>query len=104
MKNAILSGLGGGLGWGIGMGIAIGVSSLAGGGLRPVVKGALKGGLWAKERATVLAAEARERAEDLYYEARSERDAEQALLNGETVPVLVHPAGNGAGRSTSTTR
>lgn len=101
MREKVLSGLGSGLGWGIGMGIALGVSSVVGGGLRPVAKGAVKGGLWAKEQLTVLTAEARERAEDIYHEARSERDAEQALLSGDTV-TLVQPVARPSGRGSRT--
>lgn len=82
MKNRILSGVGNGIGWGIGMGLAVAVTAGISGGLRPVAKGAVKGGLWAKDHLTVLVAEARERAEDIVYEARSERAAEQALLDG----------------------
>lgn len=88
MKSAILIGVGNGLGWGLGVGIAVGVAGLMSGGMRPMAKGAVKGGLWARDRATVLLAEARERAEDLYYEAREERAAEQALLDGETVSLV----------------
>lgn len=74
------------------MGIALGVSAVVGGGMRPVAKGAVKGALWAKERFTVAAAEARERAEDIYHEARSERDADAALRNGESMHLVHHPA------------
>lgn len=93
MKNKIRSAVGSGLGWGAGMGIALGLTSLAGGGMRPVAKGAVKGGLWAKDRLTIMVAEARERAEDIYFEARSEHEARETLLDGE---VVVPAASNGS--------
>lgn len=85
MRNKVLSGIGNGLGLGLGLGIALGASAVVGGGLRPVAKGAVKGGLWAKEHFSLLAAEAREQAEDIYVEAVMERAADQARLNGESV-------------------
>src|SRR5579884_4098339 len=85
MRERIVAGIGSGLGWGIGMRIAIGATTLIGGGMRPVAKGAVKGGLWARDQMSVLVAEARERAEDIYHEARTERAQEQALLNGGTI-------------------
>ncbi|MBV9100366.1 MAG: hypothetical protein JOZ46_12535 [Candidatus Dormibacteraeota bacterium] len=100
MRTKLLNTVGSGLGWGLGMGIALGITTVAGGGARPMAKAAVKGGLWAKDRLTVLIAEGRERAEDIYYEARAERDAEQALLDGTAVSVV---AANGevADRPTS---
>ncbi len=91
MRDRVVSGLGNGLGLGLGMGIALGVSTVIGGGLRPLAKGAIKGSLWAKDHLTLLSAEARERAEDVYHEARSERAADRALLDGEGVTLVRSP-------------
>ena len=91
MRERVLRGIGSGLGWGLGMGIALGVSTIIGGGMRPVAKGAVKGALWTRDQFSVVSAEVRERAEDIYHEAMSERAADQALRNGDTV-TLVHPA------------
>ena len=90
MRGRVLRGIGSGLGWGLGMGIALGISTVIGGGMRPVAKGAVKGALWARDQLTVVTAEVRERAEDIYHEALSERAADQALRNGDTA-TLVHP-------------
>jgi hypothetical protein len=63
---------------GVGLGLALGaVGALGGRGLRPVAKAAIKGGLIAYEKASVAAAEAAEVAQDLFHEAREERQVEE---------------------------
>jgi hypothetical protein len=79
---------------GVGLGLALGaVGALSGRGLRPVAKAAIKGGLIAYQRASVAAAEAAEVAQDLYHEAREEREAEEQAR--ERLPHGGDDGGNG---------
>jgi hypothetical protein len=79
MNEKVARAVGAGLGWGLGTGLAVGVTGALGGrGLRPLLKGAIKGGLAVAERATSIAAETGEVVQDLYHEARVERSAEKA--------------------------
>ncbi len=78
MKERFAASAGAGLGWGLGLGLALGLTGVLGGrGVRPALKSTVKGGLAAAESGAYLLAEARERAEDLYHEARAERAAER---------------------------
>jgi hypothetical protein len=65
--------VGAGLGWGIGMGLTLGATGALGGGLRPLVKSAIRAGLAVSERVTATGAEAWEQAQDLYHEVVEER-------------------------------
>jgi hypothetical protein len=63
----------GGAGWGLGIGVAIGAVTVAGKGLRPIVKEAIKAGMAAGERVQGWTAEAREQFDDIIAEAKAER-------------------------------
>jgi hypothetical protein len=65
--------VGAGLGWGIGMGLTLGATGALGGGLRPLVKSAIRAGLAVSERVAATGAEAWEQAQDLYHEVLEER-------------------------------
>ena len=79
MNEKVAIGVAAGLAWGVATGLALGATGALGNrGMRPLVKGAMKGGLAIAEGATLLAAEAREVALDLYHEARFERVTEKA--------------------------
>lgn len=79
----------GGAIWGIGAGLVLTVVRGGEPGLRPVVKSAMKAYLDASDRVHELTAEARESLEDLYVEAKSERQ------NGTAAePVHEPPATN----------
>lgn len=78
MLSRIVRGMGSGVGVGLGLGLALAAAVGVGNDLRPVIKGAVKGGVALSDLATVLAARTRENAEDVYHEARAERDRELA--------------------------
>lgn len=63
----------GGAGWGLGIGVAIGAVTVAGKGLRPIVKEAVKAGMAAGDRVQGWTAEAREQFDDIIAEAKAER-------------------------------
>jgi hypothetical protein len=65
--------VGAGLGWGIGMGLTLGATGALGGGLRPLVKSAIRAGLAVSERVAAAGAETWEQAQDLYHEVVEER-------------------------------
>lgn len=98
MNEKVARAVGAGLAWGVATGLALGVTGMLGGrGLRPLVRSSIKAGLAVAERATALTAEAGEVAQDLYHEARAERQVEKvarlaALRADEAAapPVLVH--------------
>lgn len=84
----------GGAGWGLGLGAAVGVVSLAGKGLRPVAKEAIKLGMTAGARVQEWTAEMREQADDLVAEARAEQGGEAGSAPADTT--LVTPGGEPA--------
>lgn len=59
--------------WGLAVGVGVGVALLVGRGFRPLAKQAIKGYLVASEGIQRATAEAREGLQDLYEEAKSER-------------------------------
>lgn len=63
----------GGAGWGVGLGVVLGAASLAGKGLRPVAKEAIKLGMTAGTRLQEWTAEMREQVDDIVAEARAEQ-------------------------------
>jgi hypothetical protein len=63
----------GGAIWGVGFGVALGLVRAAGGGLRPVVKDAMKGAIAVGDWVNGTVAEGRESIEDIYHEAQAER-------------------------------
>lgn len=63
----------GGAGWGVGLGVVLGVASLAGKGVRPVAKEAIKLGMTAGARVQEWTAEMREQVDDLVAEARADQ-------------------------------
>ncbi|HEV7467366.1 MAG TPA: hypothetical protein VGP96_13780 [Candidatus Dormibacteraeota bacterium] len=73
MARQFAKAVGAGLGWGIGMGLTLGATGALGGGLRPLVKSAIRAGLAVSERVAATGAEAWEQAQDLYHEAVEER-------------------------------
>ncbi len=84
----------GGAGWGLGIGAALGVVSIAGKGLRPVAKEAIKLGMTAGNRVQEWTAEMREQVDDIVAEARSEQDGNGAVAAEETpVTPSTEPAG-----------
>lgn len=66
----------GGAIWGVGFGLALGLTRTAAGGLRPIVKEAMKGVVSVGDWVSTTAEQGRETVEDLYHEAQSERDVE----------------------------
>lgn len=62
-------------GWGLAIGVGVGVVLLAGRGLRPLAKTAIKGYLAAGEGLQAAAAGAGEELKDVYAEAKAERQA-----------------------------
>lgn len=64
----------GGAIWGIGFAAALGAVQAVGTGLRPAAKGAIRGGFAVADWARNAAEYAREGVEDLYHEARAERE------------------------------
>ena len=67
----------------LGVALALGAGVMIGRGMRPVAKGAIKGYMSLADRLKEYTAEAGESLQDLYHEAKSERD--QAV--GEGAPV-----------------
>jgi hypothetical protein len=82
MFDDLLEAVGGTAGRAVGLGLALGAGVLIGRGMRPVAKGAIRGFMAATERVREYAAEAGESLEDLYHEAKAERDQ----ANGQHVP------------------
>jgi hypothetical protein len=64
----------GGVIWGVGFGLALGAVGVAGGGLRSLAKGTLKGALAVGDWARSATEEGRETLQDLYHEAKAERE------------------------------
>jgi len=68
--------VGGGAIWGLGFGLALNVVRSGGVGLRPIVKGAMKGAVIAGDWVRSASEESRETLQDLYQEAKAERQNE----------------------------
>ncbi len=81
MLDDLLDTIGGTPGRILGIGLALGAGVLIGRGMRPVAKGAVKGYMSLADRMKEYTAEARESLEDLYHEAKAER--EQAASSAE---------------------
>lgn len=73
--DEVVGTLAGGAIWGIGFGVALGVVRIAAAGLRPVTKAAVRTSLGVTDWMREATAEARENFEDIYNEARAEREA-----------------------------
>lgn len=71
-------------GWGIALGVGIGVALLVSRGLRPMAKEAVKGYLAASEGLRQATAGARESLQEIYSEARAEREAAARPQASET--------------------
>ena len=67
----------GGAIWGIGFGVALGLVRVAGGGVRPLVRDAMKGALSVGDWVSGTVAEGRETVEDLYHEAKAGQAARE---------------------------
>ncbi len=74
MFDDLFEAVGGSAGRIVGLGLALGAGVLIGRGMRPVAKTAIRGFLAASDRVREYAAEAGESLEDLYHEAKSERE------------------------------
>lgn len=74
MLDDLLDSFGGTPGRIVGIGLALGAGILIGRGMRPVAKGAIKGYLSLADRMREVGAEAGESLQDLYHEAKAERD------------------------------
>lgn len=74
MLEDLLDTFGGTPGRILGIGVALGAGVLIGRGMRPVAKGAIKGYLSMTDRLKEYTAEAGESLQDLYHEAKAERD------------------------------
>lgn len=79
MLDDVLDTVGGTPGRLAGIALAVGAGVLLGRGLRPVVKGAIRGYLSVSDRAREMAAEAGESLQDLYAEAKSEYESEVTI-------------------------
>lgn len=64
----------GGVVWGIGFAAAMGVVRAMGTGLRPAAKGAMRGGFAVVDWVRNAAEQTKEGVEDLYHEAKAERE------------------------------
>lgn len=73
--DGFLDALTGGAVWGIGFGLALGAVRNSGGVLRTATKSVIKGGAAATEWVRTTTAESRETMQDLYHEAKAEREA-----------------------------
>jgi hypothetical protein len=78
MLEGVFGRLLGGALWGLGAGVVLAVTRGNKAELRPLAKGLMKAYLTVSERARETLAEARENLEDVYAEAKAERDAEAA--------------------------
>ncbi len=74
MLDDLLDTIGGTPGRILGIGLALGAGVLIGRGMRPVAKGAIRGYMSVADRLKAYTAEAGESLQDLYHEAKSERD------------------------------
>jgi hypothetical protein len=81
--DELFDAVGGTAGRVVGLGLALGAGMLIGRGMRPVAKTAIRGFLAASDRVREYAAEAGESLEDLYHEAKSERDQ---MADGQQTP------------------
>lgn len=78
MFDDLFDAVGGTAGRVVGLGLALGAGVLIGRGMRPVAKTAIRGFLAASDRVREYAAEAGESLEDLYHEAKAEREGAAA--------------------------
>ena len=82
-----------GVGWGVGTGLVLLATGALSGGVRPLLKGAIRGGVVVAERARMMTAEAGEVAGDLYAEVREEREAEKtardAVRSGTSADLIL---------------
>ncbi len=76
-------------GWGLALGVGVGAVLLMRRSFRPLAKGAIKGYLVATEGAQRAAASAKEGFEDLYSEAKAEREAEPQPQSTDIGPATV---------------
>ena len=74
MFDDLLEAVGGTTGRVVGLALALGAGVLIGRGMRPVAKGAIRGFMAASDRVREAAATAGESLEDLYHEAKAERE------------------------------
>jgi hypothetical protein len=77
----------GGAIWGVGFGVALAAVQAAGGGLRPVAKGTVRGAMGIGEWIRGVTAEGRETLQDVYAEARAEVEADRSTPATEPTPV-----------------
>lgn len=75
--NKLASGIGAGVGVGLGVGAALAAATALHGDMRPLLRGAVKGGIAVGDAGQRLAVHLREGAEDIYHEARQERAVER---------------------------
>jgi hypothetical protein len=93
----------GGAGWGVGLGVVLGAASIAGKGLRPLAKEAVKLGMTAGSRVQEWTADMREQVDDIVAEARAEQD-EVVATPAPASETLVTPAGEPAATPSSRRR
>ena len=74
MLDDVLDVFGGTPGRLVGLGLALGLGVVLGRGMRPVAKGAMKGFMSLSDRMKEMTAEANESLQDLYAEAKAERE------------------------------
>jgi len=67
----------GGAVWGVGFGLAMAAVQAAGSGLRPVMKGGVRGAVQVGDWVRNVTAESRENLQDVYAEARAEVEADR---------------------------
>jgi len=73
----------GGAIWGVGFGVALGAVRIAGAGVRPVAKATMRGAMGVTDWVRQTTAGTRETLEDVYHEARAEREAEARKASAE---------------------
>jgi hypothetical protein len=82
MFDEVLDAIGGTPARVVGLGLALGLGVVLGRGLRPVAKQAVRGYMKVSDRVREVTAEASESLQDIYAEAKAERDQEGATAEG----------------------
>lgn len=82
--DEFIGALTGGVIWGVGFGLALGLTRTAAGGLRPLIKDAMKGAVAVQDWVSTTVEQGKESVEDLYHEAQAERESEADPADAES--------------------
>jgi hypothetical protein len=83
MFGNVARGLGTGVGLGLGLGTIMVITAGSRNDMRPVLRGTMKAGLSVAEFSLGAAARMKETAEDLYHEARAQREVEREARDSQ---------------------